>query len=116
MIKKKCNNVMCNALVPRRQTYCTKHQQKDTKRLNREYDRKRDPVITAFYKSKRWQRFRLTVLKEYHYLCQHEGCNDTADTVHHIIEVKNDWSKRFERENCIPVCRSCHEIIHNRFS
>jgi|SRR5699024_9662790 len=106
-------------MIPRGQQppYCKEHQKEQQKKFNRNYDKKRDPKITAFYKSRQWERFRRTVLAEYHYLCQYKDCNNTANIVHHIVEVKEDWSKRFERSNCIPVCHSCHEKIHgNRFS
>lgn len=107
-------------MIPRskRPPYCEEHTQSKVTALNKEYDRQRDPKLKAFYSSSRWQRFRLIVLNKYHWLCQlqHEGCNTTADTVHHIVEVRTDWNKRFEVENCIPVCRSCHEKEHDRFS
>ena|SRR5690625_1454465 len=117
-IKKKCINTMCSELIPRRKSppYCDDHQQSARKSNDKLYDRQRDPKVTAFYKSAAWRRFRLTVLAEYHYLCQHDQCNDIADTVHHEIEVSTveGWSKRLNRSTVIPVCRSCHNLIHGR--
>lgn len=112
MIQKKCGNIMCNEMIPRgkQPPYCEEHQQQQAKI----YDNKRDPRLMRFYKGRAWQRFRATVLAEHHYLCSE--CGDTANTVHHIIEVKDDWNKRFKRSNVTPVCESCHSKIHDRFS
>lgn len=113
MIKKKCSNILCNNMIPRskRNPYCEEH---ESSNANNYYNKNRTAREKQLYSSSRWRRFRLTVLKEYHYLCQAklDGCNVTADTVHHLVEVKEDWTKRFDRDNAIPICRSCHNMIH----
>ena len=36
--------------------------------------------------------------------------------MHHFIEKSKSNRLRYEEENLIPVCLSCHSKIHNRFS
>lgn len=119
MIMKPCNKMGCTKLIPRGQSpaYCDEHRRE----IHKRYDARKDPERTAFYKSSQWQRFRQSVLIEYHYLCsecrKHNELTK-ADTVHHIVEISTPegWKNRFSRDNCRPVCRSCHEKIHDRFS
>ncbi|WP_431804906.1 HNH endonuclease signature motif containing protein [Halobacillus andaensis] len=35
-----------------------------------------------------------------------------TDIIHHIIEVKDDWSLRLTLSNCQSVCASCHQALH----
>lgn len=69
----------------------------------------------AFYKSSVWQKCRAYILSRDDYLCQE--CLVTvgpvpADTVHHIIHLKDDWEKRLDPDNLISVCASCHNKLH----
>lgn len=111
-IKKKCSHINCRELIPRSQQppYCDTH----NTMKQRNYNRSRDVKTDRFYKSRQWQRFRKTVLAEHHYLCS--KCNDIGNIVHHIIEVKDDWSKRLKRSNVTVLCSSCHNKVHDRFS
>lgn len=36
---------------------------------------------------------------------------EAADMVHHIIEVEEDWSKRLDIDNLIPLSNQSHAII-----
>lgn len=115
MIKKKCSNPLCSQMIPRgkQPPYCEDHD--PTAKTNKHYDLyQRDERSKKFYDSQNWRRLRKTVLSEYFYLCQTklDDCDTIADTVHHIVEVRDDWSKRFERNNLSAICRSCHNEIH----
>ncbi len=69
----------------------------------------------AFYKSYAWQKCRTTVLERDGYLCQvciREDRPIPADTVHHIIHLKDDFSKALDENNLISVCRDCHRDLH----
>ena len=116
MIKKKCSHITCNELIPRRKQppYCEYHTTVVKGERNKSYNSKRDQEIEKFYKSRSWQRFRKTVLAEHHYLCS--VCSNAGNVVHHKIEVKEDWSKRLDRNNVTVVCNACHNKIHDRFS
>lgn len=115
MILKRCNKPGCVEYIPRNQTppYCTAHQ----RQRNREYDKTREPHIVAFYRSAKWRKLRSMILAASNNMCVpclERGELTHADTVHHLIEVREDWSKRLERSNCIAVCRACHEAFHKR--
>lgn len=116
-----CKQFGCPNLT--RETYCDKHkykvQQKESDR-QKYYDKniryKRDKKYADFYRSKPWEKVREVVLARDNGLCQ-ECLKDKrvtlADTVHHIIELKDDWGKRLDLNNLISICSSCHSKIHN---
>ncbi|PAE58568.1 HNH endonuclease, partial [Bacillus licheniformis] len=39
-----------------------------------------------------------------------------ADMVHHIVEVKQDWSKRLDLSNLESLCNACHNKVHGNRS
>lgn len=44
--------------------------------------------------------------------CKKKRLIEQANIVHHVIEVKEDWSKRLDIDNLVSVCHSCHNKIH----
>lgn len=69
----------------------------------------------AFYKSYTWQQKRSTILERDEYLCQ--VCLDRddpipADTVHHIVHLRDDPSLALVDTNLISVCFDCHNDLH----
>ncbi|WP_349773696.1 HNH endonuclease [Sutcliffiella horikoshii] len=49
------------------------------------------------------------------HLCQRcikQSKLQAAQLVHHIVEVKVDWSKRLELTNLESICHSCHNKHH----
>lgn len=115
MILKRCNKPGCIQHIPRSQhpPYCQQHRLQQS----RQYDKTRDKQTTSFYKSREWQRFRLMILNDRMHLCeicQQHGELNAADTVHHVIELKDDWSKRLDSDNVQAICRACHNRIHER--
>ena len=99
--------------------YCPTHQQAAEERKKREqahYDRhQRDRRATAFYRSKEWLATRQAVLVRDHGLCQEclrQGRITKADTVHHIVELREDWSRRLDPANLISLCSACHNVVH----
>ena len=118
---KLCNKIGCNNLVKISEKYCDKHKHVETdnkQERNRYYDKNmRDDKINKFYHSKAWIRTRQARLIKDSKLCQ--DCLSShkitiAETVHHIIEVKDTWSKRFDIENLISLCNSCHNKRHKK--
>lgn len=115
MILKRCSKPGCIEHIPRSQTppYCVAHQ----RQRNRAYDSTREPHIVAFYRSTKWRKLRASVLAEAFHLCEcckQRGDLTPADTVHHLVEIREDWHRRLERSNLLAVCRGCHESFHNR--
>jgi uncharacterized phage-like protein YoqJ len=81
------------------------------------YDQKRkDSREWKFYKTRDWERIRLAVLIAFKeldiYAYYIEKKIQRADTVHHIVEIKDDWDRRLEFENLFPCSRRTHSIIH----
>lgn len=72
-----------------------------------------------FYRSPVWKRFRLRVLERDHYECQ--WCRKDkrrivkATVVHHVKEIKDYPSLALNIDNCVSLCRECHERHHGRY-
>lgn len=78
-------------------------------------------VTDAFYWSPTWQAKRKAILKRDHYECQR--CRDLGRVttkedsilvVHHMHELKENWSKRLSDEHLLTLCFDCHEFVHGR--
>lgn len=116
-----CARPGCPQLVTPPQRYCEAHvklaKQQEAER-ERLYDRQqRDQRIVKFYHSLEWQALRLRALERDAYLCQpclREKRITRADTVHHIVPIKQDFSRRLDPSNVESVCRACHNRLHER--
>lgn len=77
----------------------------------------RDPKRQQFYESSEWRKLSRKVKEEANWLCEwcaEDGYEVNASYTHHIVEVKDDWSKRLQRSNLVAICSTCHEQAHNR--
>ncbi|MFE4038248.1 MULTISPECIES: HNH endonuclease [Priestia] len=104
-----CNTEECRKLTY--DTYCDKCR-KDT---HREYKEQRiDKKEQAFYSSISWikLRNRKKRLNPLCKVCLEEGRLTPVEIVHHLIEVKEDWSKRLSIDNLQLVCKAHHHKIH----
>lgn len=75
-----------------------------------EYNRTRwkyDKDVKRFYNSSIWKRTSKQVLLEADYICA--MCGDEATMTDHIISVKQDWSKRLDRDNLQASCKKCND-------
>jgi 5-methylcytosine-specific restriction enzyme A len=68
-----------------------------------------------FYNSDAWRNCREMILARDLGLCR--ICTTPvnpvpADTVHHIKHLRDFWELRFNPENLISVCASCHNKLH----
>ena len=86
---------------------------------NRLYDKhQRDRRSTAFYNSAEWARVRQRVLdldKIDVYLYMTQGRVVPADTVHHIIPLKEDWSKRLDINNLMSLHHDTHSALEREY-
>lgn len=91
-------------------------------------------LYQGFYNSSEWKELRKQVLVDSCYLCSEckkQGKIKEANTVHHVVPIEEDWSKRLDYNNCIAVCGSkkknknrkkedqeenCHNRLHERRS
>ena len=82
------------------------------------YDKyKRDKKSKQFYQSSAWAKCRELALKRDNYLCQDcllKKRIKKADMVHHIVEVKDDFTQALVLENLRCLCNSCHNQWHDR--
>lgn len=112
----------CGAMIPQNVSQCsectgkTERQQGGKQSRHMEYNRfRRDKKAAAFYVSADWRRARAAALRLYDgmdiyaYYVQHRIM--IADMVHHIVEIDEDWEKRFDMTNLIPLSNSNHGII-----
>ena len=81
-----------------------------------EYNRtKRDQRAAAFYVSKPWRVTREMILEVFDYIdiyayyLNHEIV--IAERVHHIVELEDDWERRLDPTNLIPLSLKNHGII-----
>lgn len=68
-----------------------------------------------FYKSAAWKKKRQEILKRDNYECQHckkKGLVVRGTEVHHIIHLKDDFSRRLDNDNLITLCKACHNLEH----
>lgn len=75
------------------------------------YDKlyKRNKKIDRFYHSREWKELSRSILLKAN--ASGKGCADCgglATEVHHDVEVKDDWERRLDPTNLIPLCTSCH--------
>lgn len=114
-----CNQPGCAAVVRPPAKYCSVHKHIEIEQeqaRHRYYDQHlRDKQAEAFYKSKAWVAVRHRALTRDRYLCQEclkHGLITRANTVHHKVELKQDWSKRFRLDNLVSLCPECHNRAH----
>lgn len=119
MLKKICR---CGMVIPYSLKVCAeckykreierKHSIKNYKQTTYERDNK----YNKFYKSKEWSKIRQVAIARDHALCK--DCLDKNtitpyNTVHHIVTIKDEWSKRLDINNLICLCESCHQKRHS---
>lgn len=110
-----CNQVGCPQLVRPPERYCPAHRWTEAQRereRQRWYDEhQRDERARRFYHSPEWRALRAWVLARDAYLCQRclrQQRITRATTVHHIVPIRVDWSRRLDPANCQSVCARCH--------
>lgn len=116
---KYCNRSGCNKLVPYGVKYCIAHTMDTTaenRERHREYDMHcRNQKAKAFYNSSEWRTVRERVLARDAgidiYLYITEGRVFPADTVHHIVELSEDYSMRLDMNNLISISEATHSMV-----
>lgn len=87
---------------------------------HKEYDKySRDRRSKQYYNSREWEAVREHVLQlderidVYVYMTQ--GVVTIADTVHHIIPLKEDWRLRNNEDNLISLNHDTHSMIEQQY-
>lgn len=113
MIYKRCPR--CNKRLTEGTTCkCIKNRHKEYKKY------RKDVKEQKFYSSQEWIYKREKVKEKYKNIDLYSyfilGVIEEADTVHHIVELKDDWSKRFDDDNLIPLTEANHKgIVHKAY-
>lgn len=71
--------------------------------------------IDKLYNTKRWKSLRLVVLNRDYELCQEckrRGTISKGNTVHHIVEAREDLTLFWDIDNLETICPSCHNKEH----
>ena len=90
---------------------CNKHRVVRDSAKDTQYRKREDRAeLTKFYQSLQWRK-----LRQYHITrnplctqCTKSGLTVVADVVDHIIEIRDDPTKRLDSENLQSLCHSCH--------
>lgn len=115
MLYHKCK---CGRLIPQELRRCPECEKKENESESRhvEYNRRRrNKKTAAFYTSGEWRKVRALTLSTYDgldlyaYYVQHTV--ETAEMVHHIVEIEDDWSRRLDITNLFPLNNKNHGII-----
>lgn len=110
---KQCNHPVCRNLIPFDEQYCAQHVHAK-REVHKTYDAARmreEPHLRNLYNSDRWRKLSKQVKIRDDYVCQEcfrQGIYTTADVTDHIIEVRDDWEKRWDTENMEALCHECH--------
>lgn len=70
-------------------------------------------MANPIYNNKRWRQLREQVLRRDGYLCGYCGA-DGANTVDHIVPLKQDPSQAYNLDNLITACVSCNSGKRDR--
>lgn len=118
-LKKICR---CGKVIPYSIKRCpecevkTEQERKQNIKYYKQNTYERDSKYNKFYKSKEWIKVRQVAISRDHALCKDCLAKNTItsyNTVHHIIPIKEDWSKKLDIDNLICLCESCHRRRHN---
>ena len=90
------------------------------KQRYKEYDRcSRDKQSKRYYDSAEWEHIRRQVLDKDDgidvYIYMTEGRIVAADTVHHIIPLKDCWDKRNDIDNLMSLHHDTHSTIESLY-
>lgn len=118
MLFKRC--ARCGKPIPQTSMYCEKCSEAAQSR-HVDYNRfRRNKRSTEFYVSPEWRYLRGIIMRAfdgidiYAYYIDHEVV--TADCVHHIVEISDDWNRRLDPTNLIPLSDHNHGIISSFYS
>ena len=119
-----CNYPSCDRLIPYDQRYCSQHQykkpidyadDKERHKINadtyhRRITSKHEGKYQRFYRSTAWKRLshHWLMLHPFCVQCMARGIYRKADVVDHIVELRDDWSKRLDENNLQSLCYSDH--------
>lgn len=122
-LMKYCNRTGCNKLVPQGVRYCAAHtvgKTEENRQRHKDYDAHcRNQKAKDFYNSTEWKTVRMKAMARDSgidiYLYVTEKRIVPANTVHHIVELAEDYAKRFDMDNLISVSETTHSMISKAY-
>ena len=131
----------CDKIISRRDKYCEECQAEIDKKNKERFERylryrkstgkdkatynkyrsnRSDKEYQEFYNSKEWKNKRDRIIAKFKYMDIYSYYKNkeivSATLVHHINEVKEDYSKRLDDNNLIAVSSKSHSEIHRRMN
>lgn len=124
MAYKVCSKINCNKLISIDKRYCDKHEAEyeDNKKiyLKRFDEQRKDSKEFKFYRTPEWKLMVDVVKTKYKKICLYSYYKYNkiveATDVHHIIELKDDYNKRLELSNLIPLSSASHRKVHGYYN
>ncbi|MEK5331040.1 HNH endonuclease [Lysinibacillus sp. FSL W8-0992] len=111
--QRKCNHSTCRTLIDYDQQHCEQHKPRNQRKQESYSERmEKDGQYRRFYNSAAWRnlsfqhRLKNPICEE----CIKVGLVVKADVVDHVIEIKDDWSKRLDEKNIRSLCHHHHAI------
>lgn len=115
MLLHKCK---CGAIIPQSIKMCEKCEQRQQGQQSRhmQYNKhRRNRQAADFYTCAAWRKARAEALQRFDYIDIYAYYVDrtikSADMVHHIVPIADDWNKRLEADNLIPLSNDTHNRI-----
>lgn len=105
----------CGKMIPQTMKMCAECEAQQPSRHVEYNHKRRSKRAAAFYNSPPWKRKRGAIITDYdgvdilaYYVFKEVlPCNE----VHHIEELEDAWSKRFDDDNLIPLHHNTHTYI-----
>lgn len=125
---KMCSHFSCTKIIEDNERYCNTHKKRYAARQKvryKDYQRRRledhnEAKTQAFYHSDEWIRAKeVAKLSTFHIDIFHYyliGKIIEGETVHHIIELKEDWSRRSDVSNLLYLSNKNHAKIHSKYN
>jgi hypothetical protein len=117
--KKICNYRGCHNIIKYTERYCEQHKQYANDRFKTYDILRRDKKAAIFYNSIEWITTREVVQNKFNHIDVYAYYIDKviipSTLVHHIHELKDNWDKRLDIENLIPLSDRSHKIIHEAY-
>lgn len=113
-----CPHQGCKEIIPIEQSYCNIH-------INRhkQYDKSvrytTDKKYHKFYNSAEWRTIQSVVTYKYNSICLWsyfiENKIIPSDEVHHIESLRDNWDRRLDIDNLIPLSHAAHMLIEGEY-
>lgn len=70
--------------------------------------------VKMFRSSGQWKKFSAIMRKRNPICCDPFNVHEVGqftDDIHHVISLYSNFERRLDRENCVPLCRECHNKV-----